>query len=299
MVQVFNGSAVQRHTQELIREGARRLREAGIESAQRETEWLLGQLVGQKSPELYLHESPIAEDVVSTFFRHVAARAAGTPLQYVIGAAEFCGERFFVAPGVFIPRPETETIVEAALHHLRARQRRLGRPLCLLDAGTGTGCIAMTLARALAPCVVVGVEVSWDALEVARANAARHALGGRVHLVCGRWTEPFLSGSVFDGVIANPPYIPSPHVDQLPLDVRREPRLSLDGGADGMQQLRELIDGAPRVLAPGGVLALECGEQHVEPLCGLARAAGWSGSVLPLRDLANRPRGVLIIRHGG
>ncbi len=285
-----------RNAQEVLREGARRLREAGLESAEREAEWLLGHLLSQKPAELYLREAPVPEDIAAAFFAHVAARATGTPLQYLLKDAEFFGERFLVAPGVFIPRPETEAIVEAALHHLRARQRRLDRPLRLLDAGTGTGCIAITLARALAPCVVVGVEVSWDVLEIARANVARYQLSSRVHLVRGRWTGPFPSGNVFDGVVSNPPYIPSAHVDRLPLDVRREPRLSLDGGADGMRHLRELIEGAPRVLAPGGLVALECGEEHVEPLCDIARAAGWSRDVLPLRDLANRPRGLLIAK---
>ena len=283
----------------LLREGARRLCEGGVEPARREAEWLLGHLLDQQPAALYLHEAPIPEEVVAKFQESIAARALGMPLQYLIGEAEFFGEPFLVAPGVFIPRPETEAVVEAALRHLGARHARLGRPLRLLDAGTGSGCIAITLARALAPCVVVGVEVSWDALEVARANVTRHGLAERVHLVRGRWLEPFACGSVFDGVIANPPYVPTAHVNQLPLDVRREPRISLDGGTDGMQPLRTLLDDIPRVLAPGGLLALECGEEHVEPLCELARAGGWAREVLPLRDLADRPRGVLMSRHGG
>jgi len=297
MAHRLNGSATAFDARALIREGARRLREAGVEVAQREAAWLLGCLLDQRPTDLYLGEVLVPEGVVERFFQGVDARAAGAPLQYVLGEAEFFGERFLVAPGAFIPRPETEVVVEAAVERLRARAQRLRRPLRLLDAGTGTGCIAVTLARALAPCVVVAVEVSWTVLELARANAARHRVADRVRFVLGWWTQACASGGAFDGLIANPPYIPTAQVDRLPLDVRREPRLSLDGGADGMRHLRELLREAPRLLAPAGLMALECGEEQVEPLGERVCAAGWSQEVVPLRDLAQRPRGLLIVKR--
>ncbi|MBI2104751.1 MAG: peptide chain release factor N(5)-glutamine methyltransferase [Candidatus Omnitrophica bacterium] len=279
----------------LVREGARRLQAAGLAHGRYEAEWLLGRLTGTSPLELYLRgegEEPPAP-IAERFLSQIDARAAGTPFQYLLGEAEFCGQPFAVRPGVFIPRPETEAVVEAALRALRERQRRAGASLRLLDLGTGSGCIAVTLARALPACVVVGVELSWEALCVARQNVLRHGLASRVQLVQGRWTQP-LRGA-FDGVVANPPYIPSAQVDHLPLDVRQEPRASLDGGGDGMRDLSELMRQAPRLLAPGGVLALECGEEQTAPL---AAAAGWARDVSPLRDLAQRPRGILAIKAG-
>ncbi|MBI3020760.1 MAG: peptide chain release factor N(5)-glutamine methyltransferase [Candidatus Omnitrophica bacterium] len=278
--------------QRIIQEGIARLQAVGMGHVRHEVEWLLSRLVGARPLELYLRDAPIPTPTVERFFSQIDARAAGIPLQYLLGEAEFFGERFAVSPGVFIPRPETEVIVDAALGFLRERERRLGRPLQLLDLGTGTGCIAVTLARALPTCVVVGVEVSWVALRAARQNVHRHGLSARIRLVQGRWGAPLRGG--FDGLIANPPSVPSGQVDHLPLDVRREPRVSLDGGPDGMRELASLMEQAPRLVRGGGVVAFECGEDEVSELVRAASAASWVEAVAPIRDLSNRPRGALI-----
>ena len=280
----------------LVREGARRLQAAGLSHARYEAEWLLGRLAGTSPLELYLREEEPPSRIAERFLSQIDARAAGAPFQYLLSEADFCGQPFLIRPGVFIPRPETEAVVEHALRALRTRQERVEKPLRLLDLGTGSGCIAVTLARALPACVVVGVELSWEALCVARQNILRYGLAPRVQVVQGHWAQP-LRGT-FDGVIANPPYIPSAQVDHLPLDVRQEPRASLDGGDDGMRDLSELMSQAPRLLCPGGLLALECGEEQATPLAASAAAAGWAQEVSPLRDLAQRPRGVLIIKAG-
>ncbi len=278
----------------LLKEGARRLQTDEGEHARHEAEWLLGRLVGATPLELYLQDIHVPQDVAEQFFSHIKARASGIPLQYLLGEAEFFGERFVVRPGVFIPRPETEAIVEAALQALRERERQFGRSPRLLDLGTGSGCIAVTLAKAFPTCVVVGVEVSWEAVCVARHNVLCHGLASRIWLVQGRWGEPI--GGGFDGVISNPPYVPSAQVDHLPLDVRQEPRLSLDGGADGMRELLRLMADTPRLVRPGGVLALECGEEQVKELIRAAVSASWVDTARPIEDLAGRPRGVLIRR---
>lgn len=276
----------------LVREATRCLQAAGIEAAQREAEWLLSRLLGTAPLALYLEEREVPTDRATQFLSQIDARAAGKPLQYLMGDTEFLGERIRVAPGVFIPRPETEAIVEAALPALRTRQARLGRPLRLLDLGTGSGCIAVLLAKRLPPCAVVAVEVSWDALRIARQNVEQHQLTGSVHLVQGQWLKP-IRGDL-DGIVSNPPYIPSRQVDQLPLDVRQEPRLSLDGGEDGMRIVRQVITEAPRVLRPGGLLAVECAEEQVAPLLRIASTDPRVKTVSPLHDMARRPRGLLI-----
>jgi release factor glutamine methyltransferase len=212
----------------------------------------------------------------------------------VLGETEFFGTRFAVRPGVFIPRPETETIVAAALEALSPLAQERGA-LRLLDLGSGSGCIALSLARRLAACTVVGVELSWTSLRTARRNAQRLGLTRRVRWIQGVWTDAVRG--VFDGIVSNPPYVPTREVEALPLDVRREPRVSLDGGADGMQIARRLLDEASRLLAPGGIVVLECGEDHVAPLMRSARARSWAATVAPLRDLAGRPRGLMVARR--
>ena len=279
-------------TRHAVREGARRLQALGVAHARYEAEWLLGRLVGQKPLEVYLDDAPLSPETMERFFSQIQARAAGAPLQYLLGEAEFFGRLFLVRPGVFIPRPETETVVETALQALKRRQAMVGRPLRLLDLGTGSGCIAVTLASELPACVVVGVELSWVALSTARQNVLRHGLASRVHLVQGRWAEP-LQGR-FDGIVSNPPYVPSAQVDHLPLDVRQEPRLSLDGGASGMQDLVRLMADAPQAVEPGGILALECGEEQVRPLLRMASETPWAAAAVALQDLAGRPRGVIV-----
>lgn len=247
--------------------------------------------------DLYVEDPPVPHELVEPFLAHIATRASGVPLQYVLGETAFCGIPLTVKPGVFIPRPETESLVEHALQALHERFARADRnhPLRLVDAGTGSGGIALALTRALPACTVVGVEVSCTALQVARQNVQRHGAASRVQLLQGRWLEPI--GSGVDGILSNPPYVPSAQVDRLPLDVRQEPRLSLDGGVDGMQPHRALMADAPRVLTPGGLLALECGEDQAELLVRLARALAWVAEAISFDDLSGRPRGVLIFRR--
>jgi release factor glutamine methyltransferase len=280
----------------LIREGFRLLAAQGLDNARREAEWLLSHLLGVPDLELYLSpETRVAPSKAEEFLAVIARRAAGTPLQYLLGEAEFFGAAFEVRPGVFIPRPETEAVLECALGALRGLAAKRRKPLRLLDLGTGSGCIAVTLARELSPCLVVGVELSWEALLTTRRNVRRHRLDRVVRLVQGQWTEP-LTG-MFDGIVSNPPYVPSDQVDRLPLDVRQEPRLSLDGGPDGMQPYASLFAGIPRLLRPAGVAALECGEDQVDPLVRTARHQGWVESAEPIRDLTGRLRGLLLTRR--
>jgi release factor glutamine methyltransferase len=280
----------------LIREGTRRLAARGFESARVEAEWLLSHLLGTTTVELYLApQAPVEAGVAGQFMAAIARRAAGTPLQYVLGQAEFFGAAYEVRPGVFIPRPETEAVVEQALGAFRRLVEEQRNVLRLLDLGTGSGCIAVTLARALSSCLVVGVELSWEALVTARRNIRRYGVDRAVQLVQGHWTEP-VSGP-FDGIIANPPYVPSGDVDRLPLDVRQEPRMSLDGGPNGMQPYGYLLADAPRVLRRGGIFVLECGETQAEPLARMATGMGWTNAVEPIRDLTGRLRGLLLTRR--
>ncbi len=278
----------------MVREGAARLKAAGVANAWHEAEWLLSRLVGSRPLELYLSEVRPSEAHRERFAAQIEARAFGTPLQYLLGEAEFFGRPFTVEPGVFIPRPETEAIVEALLGTLQRDAERLARPLRVLDLGTGSGAIAVTLALELPACAVVGIELSWEALRTASENVRRHGVDRRVALVRGCWLQA-VRGEV-DAVVSNPPYVPSRQVERLPLDVRQEPRDSLDGGRGGMRHLKRLLEDAAAVVRPGGWLALECGEDHAVELVARSAAAGWAPPGCPVHDLAGRPRGVLLQR---
>lgn len=282
--------------QALIRGAAEQLQAAGCASPRQDAEWLLGRLLGLKPTELYCHDSPVLEEAIQAFDRHIRLRAQGEPLQYLLGSAEFFGRSFIVEPGVFIPRPETESVVEAAVAHLRKLQQRLGRPIRLVDACTGSGCIAVTVACELEACAVTAIEVSCNAICVARKNVIRHGLSPRVQLIRGRWLEPLRSGSYVDAIVSNPPYVPSGQLAQLPADVRQEPRLSLDGGPDGLRDMRRILKEVPRVLRPGGFFIFECGEDQVELLIGESSPAPWVASIDRIRDLAGRLRGCVISR---
>lgn len=277
----------------LLAEGQARLEAVGIESSRVEVEWLLGALLGTTRGGVYLHEPPVTSAMITRFHELVAARAQGMPLQYLTTSADFCGMEIRVRPGAFIPRPETEAVATAAIAVFGAYQRVLQRPLRVLDLGTGSGCVAIVVASALPACVVVGVELSWDALSVASANVRAHGLAARISLCQGRWLEA-LQGP-FDGIVSNPPYIPSAEIARLPLEVRCEPRSSLDGGPDGLSALRQLVATAGSVLAPGASLVLECSPAQVEPV-GAAATAGWATDKMSIHDLNGRACGLILHR---
>ena len=280
----------------LIRWAIEKLEAARLESPRSDVQWLLAHLLSKKPTELYLHEDPVSGEIVEVFERQVTERAPGRPLHYLLGTADFCGASFIVEPGVFIPRPETEAVVAEAIRHLRTMEQELNRPLKLVDACTGSGCIAVALARALPTCTVTAIEVSWNAIFVALQNIRQHQLSTRVQVICGKWLEPLRTDSGIDGIVANPPYVPSHRIESLPLDVQQEPRMSLDGGTDGLRDVRRILRDAPRVLRTGGIIIFECGEDQVELMQAQASTWPWVARIDRIHDLAGRLRGCVIIR---
>ena len=279
----------------LIREGEDRLRKSGASAPRQEAEWLLGKLLQKDRFALYLDEPKISDATAAQFREWVDQRASGSPLQYLLEDAVFMGRVFAVNPGVFIPRPETETVVEAALCRLRPLAARRGRVLRLIDAGTGSGCIAVSLACELQACVVLGLDVSYTPLETARGNAERHSVSSRVSFVQSDWLEP-VAGE-WDAIVSNPPYIPRAQLHSLPKDVRREPALALEGGADGMRDLLQIARSASEKLLPEGLLVFECGEDQVESLMRFGQSLDWVASSEEIMDLAGRARGVAWTRR--
>jgi release factor glutamine methyltransferase len=209
------------------------------------------------------------------FMSLVARRAAGEPIAYLLGSREFYGREFRVSPAVLIPRPETELLVEVGL----GKVSHGGTPR-ILDLGAGSGCVAITLALELG-CEVTAVDVSTDALAVARENAAR--LGARVRFVESDWFSAF--EGTFDLIVGNPPYVAEGDRHLSEGDLRFEPMTALACGADGLAAIRRILADAPRHLAPGGWLFLEHGYDQAEAMRTLLEQAGFQ-SIEQHRDLA-------------
>jgi len=185
-------------------------------------------------------------------------RCRGESLFYILGAAEFMGFPLRVTPDCLVPRPETEILVEKAVSYASAHDG------CrILDIGTGSGCIAVSLARLIAPARITAVDISGAALTVARDNACRAGVASRIDFICADLFPPDPCGR-FDLIVSNPPYVRSDDIDGLSPEVRSEPRIALDGGPDGLAFYRRIIAAAHRHLKPAGALIMEIGSGQSE-----------------------------------
>ncbi len=260
---------------------------------------LLRHAAGLSREELFLHpDAVLAREAGALFAQLVAGRAAGCPTAYLVGSREFYGVDLRVDARVLIPRPETEVLVEAVCE-------ALGEVLApvIVEVGTGSGAVAVALARTLSRAHIVATDRSLPALDVARENARRHGVAGRITWVAGDALEALagmgLEGAVH-GVCANPPYIPTAEWERLPREVRDfEPREALDGGPDGLAVHRRIISGCGRYLRPGGVLALEIGTRgQAREVAALAEATGIFGTPRVVSDYAGAERVVVARRRG-
>jgi len=246
-----------------------------------EAEVLLAHVLERSRTALLAHpEYPLTPTQLFDYQTLVRRRASNYPLPYLTGRIEFYGLEFEVTLEVLIPRPETETLVDLAL----AR-----RPATVVDVGTGSGCVAISLAVRLPETTVCAIEISPAALAVARRNVERHNVADRVQLMVGDVLNP-CPGPV-DLIVSNPPYVLTGECCLLPASVRdHEPRLALDGGPNGLTVVRQLLAQAPAVLRPGGGLLIEIGADQGEAAISLARTFFPQAGVRVHADLAGRDR---------
>jgi release factor glutamine methyltransferase len=224
-----------------------------------------------------------------------AQRLAREPVSRILGRREFWDLEFAIGPAVLDPRPDTETLIEAAQDLM---QHRRNEALRVLDLGTGSGAILVALLSIFPNATGFGVDISTAAAATAAANVARLGFGERGFVLCGDWTSA-LRGP-FDLVVANPPYIARAAIAELAPEVRlHDPSLALDGGEDGLAAYRILAPAAAALLAPGGLLAFECGFGQAGDVAALIRAAGLGGRLAIRRDLAGVARVVITQRSGG
>ena len=238
---------------EVLRGAENYLAERGVENPRLNAEHLLAHALGLKRMELYLQfDRQLTESERAPLRETVKRRGAREPLQHILGTAEFHGRTFACDKRALIPRPETEQLVEIALEIVKGKASPQ-----ILDIGTGSGVIAITLALELTAAGVHAIDLSTDALALAAANAERHGLAERVRFHQADLLPP--GDSKFDLIVANLPYIPSDEIASLSPEVRHDPLAALDGGPDGLDLIRRLTDTAPERLTPGGALLLEIG----------------------------------------
>lgn len=247
-----------------------------------EARLLLGHVLGQSAAWLVAHDDAyLGEDALRTFASLVARRGGGEPVAYLVGYREFYGRRFAVAPGVLIPRPETELLVDRVLEEVGAD----GTPT-ILDLGSGSGCIAITLALEIPRARVMAVERAPAAVALTRTNAGR--LQASLEVIESDWLAG-LPVAAFDVIVSNPPYIAAGDAHLSRGDLRYEPRDALASGGDGLDAIRQILACAGAYLAPEGILLIEHGYDQGECVPGMMSAAGF-GDVTLHRDLAGLPR---------
>ncbi|MGC0772110.1 MAG: peptide chain release factor N(5)-glutamine methyltransferase [Candidatus Acidiferrum sp.] len=306
-----------------LKRGIAQLRDADVPSFTLAAELLLLHALGKERTWLYAHpEEPVSDSDAERFYNLLARRAAGEPTQHLTGKQEFWGLEFDVTPDVLIPRPETEHVIEVALDRLAVREIRAGRKQILTgegfqiaDIGTGSGCIAIALAKELPGAQIVATDISAAALAVARRNAARLNFADRIeffesnlleaHAVGARYIVPLQpqqektereskvmnhESHLFDLIVSNPPYIGRSEKETLQREVRdHEPELALYGGEEGYELYAGLIAQAAQQLKPGGLLVLELGHSSLPAVQPLLVLPEWT-NVGVTKDLAGIDR---------
>lgn len=279
---------------DLLHAAIAELSHAGIDQPRLDAELLLAHVLGRQRSWLWVYsDTPVPADEAKTFNALLQRRINREPLPYILGEWEFYGRGFAVTPAVLIPRPETELLVEAVVEWAQSCSN------CrIVDVGVGSGAIAVTLALELPSATLVAIDLSPQAIDVARANAQRHHVGDRIIWIEGDLLHP-VHNSLFtpvDVIVANLPYIADSEIEGLMPEVRDfEPRIALAAGEQGLLLIRRLIEQSPPVLRPCGMLALEVGLGQAEVVCGLLSEAGW-GKITVMNDYAGIPRHVLAIQ---
>lgn len=255
------------------------LRDAEIANAERDARWLLAHAMAVTRDRLALHlVEDLNDDTLARFRLHIADRARNVPVSQIVGGRDFFGRWFKVTRHVLDPRPETEALIEAALAEPFHR---------VLDLGTGSGCILVTLLAELSAARGVGTDLSEEAVLVAGENALAHGVADRITLPLSDWWEDV--GSTYDLIVSNPPYIAADEMAGLAAELFHEPRMALTDDADGLSAYRAIADGLEQHLTPGGRVLLEIGPSQAKAVRTMLAVAGLADiQVLP--DLDGRDR---------
>jgi release factor glutamine methyltransferase len=282
---------------EVIQRSTEFLGRKGVDSPRLQIELLLAHVLKTRRLQLYLEPERTLDTSQLEMLRGlVKRRGEREPLQHILGSTSFCGLEIEVTPDTLIPRPETEMLAEKAWLYLQGQAPAEGQAWRVLDWGTGSGCLAIAIASHCPQVEVHALDISPKALRIAQANAAFHRLPRSIIFHEGDGFAALPVGLVFDLIVSNPPYIPSAEIEQLSAEVRdHDPRLALDGGADGLDFYRRLSVEAPDFLVPQGGMMLELGDHQAEAIRSLMTVAGWRMLLLE-EDYSHKPR-VMLLSH--
>ncbi len=271
---------------EILRRSTQHLAAAGTPTPRLDAELILAHVLGLSRIDLYLQfDRPLLEVELQPVRDLLRRRAAGCPVAYLLGKREFHSLTLSVSPAVLIPRPESELLVDLGAALVDGRAARV------LDLGCGSGCVGLALADAAPAARVDLVDVSQEAVDLTRRNAAAVGVADRVEVLRGHWLDPVLNRGPYDLVVSNPPYVTSAEWEGLDRDVRDfEPRLALDGGPDGLTGYREILAFLPQVVRPGAAVLLEGDPRRLDQVAQLARDAWPAARTTLRRDLGGRDR---------
>jgi len=269
-------------------------RQIGIETAQRDARLLMLDAAGIVHTDLIkAPREALGAQAAQKLASHVEKRLTRVPVARILGEWEFWSLPFTLVTETLVPRPDSETVVAAALIALKDR-RHASDGLRILDLGTGSGCLLVSLLHEMPGATGIGVDIAAGAVATARLNAERNGVGNRAEFHQANWAEG-ITGP-FDLIVSNPPYIADPIIDTLEVEVRvHDPRLALSGGRDGLDAYRAIAEAIPALLAPGGVVALEIGSDQSESVPKIFSGLGYELEG-PFADFGARPRAIVLRR---
>lgn len=271
---------------EVLHTATTRLADGGIDSPRLDAEVLLAHVLNCRRLSLYIDAEKILPlEKILRFDELITCRLKKIPVAYLTGTREFMGLSFAVNEHVLIPRPDTEILTEGVGEFLRG----LGKAVTFADLGTGSGAICISILKFVKTARAAAVDISAEALTVAKFNAQKFHVDDRLEFFQGDMFAP-LAGKIFNAIVSNPPYIPTGELETLQAEVTREPRLALDGGADGLNFYRRIITDAPKFLVAGGLLAFEVGINQADAVKNLLVDNGCFDEPETWRDLSNVER---------
>lgn len=278
---------------QVLKSAENRLEVANIDSPRLDAEILLAHVLNCRRLDLYIDsEKKLPLETVLRFNELINRRLERIPVAYLTGTREFMGLSFAVNENVLIPRPDTEILTEFVGEYLRG----LGKTVNFVDIGTGSGAIAVSILKFVKNARAVMVDISAEALKVAKFNAAKFNVDDRAEFFCGDMFLP-LKCKIFDAIVSNPPYIPTNDIKNLQSEVKNEPKLALDGGIDGLNFYRRIISDSPNFLTAGGLLAVEIGINQAEIVKNLIAADKNFTAAEIFRDLSGIERVIAAYRR--
>ncbi len=273
------------------------LNDHGVDNPRLDAEVLLADLLSTERIKLYVnYDYPLNDEELSAYRSRLKKRARGVPISYITGRTEFMSLEFEIEPGVLIPRPETEELVEKILAFCRQND---WQQLKIVDLGTGSGAMMISLVKYLPESKAIGTDISTEAVKLARRNIKKHDLEKRAAALAGDWAAPLLPEreSGVDLVVSNPPYIPEEEMEELPRRVQKEPRRALAAGEDGLSCYRKILPQAVSLLKPEGLLALEIGHDQGERMKEMTAEQEGLGEPELKQDGAGRDRMIFVRRN--